>query len=79
MLNICCDNCACSQCKHWKTCNDHVYEADYWCYNCNDYDLDHCFEPTGSCEVFVLEKPAFTHPLYNESTREKANKYYIWE
>ena len=77
MEDISCENCFCSSCALWKNCNDKIYGVKYWCYRCNDMDIDHCFEPMGSCESHVAEKNNKTHPLYNEQIREKSNKYYF--
>ena len=79
MLEMCCENCACSLCANWKTCNDQIFGVEYWCYRCNDMDIDHCFEVIGSCEFHILEKEHKTHPLYNEQTCQKANDFYSWK
>lgn len=79
MSEICCENCICSLCINWKSCNDKTFGVEYWCYRCNDMDLDHCFEEAGTCESFIFEKPISTHPLRNEQTINEANKYYAKE
>lgn len=60
-MTISCENCLCSKCDYWKECNDSIYEAENWCYVCNDTDIDHCF--TDKCDKIQTISRYKTHPL----------------
>ena len=59
MIN--CENCMCSKCDHWKTCNDTIYDIDNWCAVCNDLDIKHCF--TIKCNEIKSIDNYLSHPL----------------
>jgi len=62
-MEISCDNCACSKCDHWDSCNDSIYNTHKWCYVCNDLDIDRCF--TYECDYCCSNNNYLNHPLQN--------------
>ena len=60
-MTISCDNCVCSKCDLWKSCNDKIYNVENWCDVCNDMDIDRCF--TAECDKLRSTSNYSTHPL----------------
>lgn len=60
-MEISCENCQCSRCDFWRSCNDSIYHIEDWCEVCNDLDIERCH--TTDCASIRSENEYRTHPL----------------